>query len=332
MKVRLLIPFIVLIVKVNAQETITNYFSVPLSQYAIVSGSIDHSPAGANAIWTFTGLTASGTNTDAFAPPTTAESSAYPGTTEVLTITDEAMNENKAFYQVDGSTLSLIGASNAEFTIDYNSDNALLGTYPLSFGNAASVDAIAGQLMAQGQSPNYTGTITTEVEAFGILTFDVAGLGNFNEAVTRIKTEQNISFTISGIFPGSVDIVSYNYYKDSDGALVFRSTEGTVVVNSLGVNDSFSTSEALITNTLSVDNTEERLESVKLYPNPVKDMLHIELPTNMVIESLTFIDVNGRTVLESKNNIVNTNQLESGFYSVIINTEVGYTVRKFIKQ
>ncbi len=332
MKIKLLFTFFALSMLAYSQAPINNYFSEPMSEYAIVTGTIDHSPTGASVIWNFTALTASGTNTDTYAAPTAGELTDYPGTTEVLTITDNAMNENQFFYKVETLTLSLTGASNAEFTLNYNDDNALVGTYPLTYGSPATVDNIAGQIMAQGQSPDYTGTIDTEVDAYGTLTFDVAGQGNYSGSVTRIRTEQNVSFTIAGFFPGTATIVSYNYYKDADGALVFRTSDGSVEVPGLAINETFSTSEALITNTLSVMDNEQVLSTVRLYPNPVEDILNIELGNDILIESVNIIDLNGRVVLTSTKNSINTGKLQSGFYAIRIDTEVGSVTKKFIKR
>lgn len=332
MKIKLLFTLCTLSMMAYSQAPINSYFSEPLSEYAIVTGTIDHSPTGASANWNFTSLTASGTNTDTYAAPTAGELTDYPGTTEVLTITDNSMNENQFFYKVETSTLSLTGASNAEFTLNYNTDNALVGTYPLAYGNAATVDNIAGQIMAQGQSPNYTGTIETEVDAYGTLTFDVAGQGSYTGSVTRIKTEQNVSFSIAGIFPGTANLVNYNYYKDSDGSLVFRTSDGAVEVSALSINETFSTSEALITNTLSTNENAQVLNAVKLYPNPVEDILNIELGDNISVASVHIMDLNGRTVLVSQGNTIRTSQLQSGFYVVRIDTEVGSVTKKFIKK
>jgi hypothetical protein len=332
MKIKLLFTFCALSILGYAQVPINNYFSSPMSQYFIVDGAIDHSPTGANAVWSFGTLTQSGTSTDTFAAPTAGELADYPGTTEVLSITDGAMNVNQFFYEVDGSTLSLTGASNTEFTLNYNDDNALVGTYPLTFGTAATTDAIAGQLMAQGQTPNYTGTIENEVDAYGTLSFTVTGEGTYTGSVTRVRTEQNVSFSIAGVIPGTGNLITHNYYKDSDGALVFRTFEGAVVVSGLGVNETFLTSEALITNTLSTEDINQTQNVVKLYPNPVNDILNISVSDNLAIASVEIKDINGRTILTTTETSINTSQLQSGLYVIAISTGEDTVIKKFIKK
>lgn len=335
MKLKLLFLFIIFSSLIVAQAPISNYFSDPASQFAIVSGTVDNAPSGANATWSFSGLTQAGTNTDTFAAPTGAEMASYPGTTQVYTITDGAMNANQVFYELAGSTLSLTGASNANFTLDYNTDNALIGTYPLAFGTPATNDAIAGTINAQGQSPSYTGTINTEVDAYGALSFDVAGLGSYSGSVTRIVTTQNINFFVSGIFPGSVTITSHYYYKDSDGALVFRTTDGNITVAIAGIDQDFSSAEGLITNTLSTDSVVLDSNAIKLYPIPVEDRLEIDYNTNTLsIESIEIIDGNGKIILTSNTNFnhINTTNLNSGFYIISMSTNKGIVRRKFIKK
>ena len=334
MKIKLLSLFCVLGLLANAQAPINNYFSSPFSQYALVSGTVDESPTGANATWNFSGLTQVDTNTDTYAAPTAGELTLYPGTTQVLSITDGAMNASQIFYSVAGSTLSLTGASNPNFTIDYNTDNAEIGTYPLTFGAGTNTDNMAGTLTAQGQTVNYTGTIATDVDAYGSLSFDVAGLGAYTGNVTRVVTTQNISFFVAGIFPGTVTIMSNYYYKDSDGALVFRTTEGNITVAIAGINQDFSSAEGLITNTLSVEDNQVALNYIKLYPNPVENDLNIRLNHSIYLESVRINDINGKTVLVSKNGetVISTNQLQAGFYTITIVTNKGLTTRKFIKK
>ncbi len=335
MKAKLLLFFCVLTTVTYGQEPVNNYFSSPMSNYFIVSGTIDQSSTGANAVWNFNTLTQTANNTDTFAAPTAAELVDYPGTTQVLTITDNAMNTNVVFYKLDGVTLSLTGANNSDFNINYNADNALIGAYPLTYGNPSTTDAIAGTITTQGQTATFTGTFTTEVDAYGILGFDVVGEGSFSGGVTRVKTEQMISFTALGIYPGTAEITSYNYYKDSDGALVFRTSDAIINIAGLGINQTTSSSEALITNTLSVTNNGLAINSVKIYPNPVEDFLNIKLDDEVSVRSVEIKDINGRTVLFSQRKIDNmdVSHLQTGFYLVIIFTKnSSITRRKFVKK
>lgn len=314
------------------QQPINNYFSAPLSEFAIVSNTIDHSTSGANAVWSFGTLTLAGTNNDSFAAPSATELTSYPGTTLVLTISGAASSQ--VFHKVTGSDLSLTGASNPEFTLNYNTDNALIGTYPLTYGNAAINDNIAGDITAEGLNTSYTGTINTEVDAHGTISFSVTGQGAYSGNVTRVISQQSIAFNFFGIAPGTATMTTINYYKNADGALVFRSTSGAINVSApFNVNETFSSNEALITNTLSVADATIAANSIQLYPNPVQETLYIKDVNNVQISTIQIIDISGRAVLTIKGNqnTINLSILQSGLYLVQLNTSEGVITRKILK-
>lgn len=334
MKIKLLLFFCALSGLIHAQEPINNYFSLPMSDYLIVSGTIDQNPVGANTVWNFSTLTRIGSNTDAFTSPTATDLVDYPGTTQVLTITDNVMNTNEVFYKLDGATLSLTGGNNSDFTLDYNTDNALIGTYPLIYGDVATTDLIAGTITTQGQTVAFTGTLTVEADAYGTLSLDIVGEGSYGGDVTRIKTVQMISFTVSGIFPGTAEITSHNYYKDVDGALVFRTSDAVVSVPGLGINQISSSREALVTNTLSVANSESIINGIRFYPNPVKGFLNVHLYGESSIQSIEIIDVHGRTVLfsQERNSKIDVSKLETGAYFVIVTSKTSSVIRTLVKE
>lgn len=331
---KIIVIFFVSTFLMNAQAPITSYFSAPQSEYATVLGALNEVPSGPNVSWDFGTLNASGISVDTFSAPTASQLADYPGTTQVLTITDVDMNTNEAFFKVDGSNLFFTGGSNPLFTLDYNIDNAFIGSFPLSFGSSPSItDAISGQINTQDQSTTYTGIVMTQVDAYGSLNFDVVGQGAYNGSVTRIKSVQQLAFTIV-VFPGTVSITTYNYYKDSDGDLVFRTSGGTVNIPGLGITQSFSSAEALITNTLSNDSydmTEE--DGFTIVPNPVNDVLKITLKKPSVISSIALFDIDGRTVLKqlNPNHTLTIATLQSGVYILSITTNLGTTRERFIK-
>ena len=82
-----------------------------------------------------------------------------------------------------------------------------------------------------------------------------------------------------------------------------------------------------------LSNNDVVLKDFKMYPNPVKDVLHLSIQNN-TLESVTFIDINGRVVLEKSNNLeqINTTHLPSGFYLLKIKTQNGSISKKIIKK
>lgn len=90
-----------------------------------------------------------------------------------------------------------------------------------------------------------------------------------------------------------------------------------------------------ISNTLNNNNLISEKNSLKHYPNPVKDLLHIE--NNINIKEINILDVNGRKVY-NKNNInkkeaqVNIAHLNKGLYIVNLITDEKINTFKIIKK
>jgi hypothetical protein len=71
--------------------------------------------------------------------------------------------------------------------------------------------------------------------------------------------------------------------------------------------------------------------SVKLFPNPVQDVLNIE--TNEIIEQIEVFDITGKQrSVNFYNNQIQTQQLPIGMYVVRIYTENGQLTKRFVKQ
>lgn len=65
-----------------------------------------------------------------------------------------------------------------------------------------------------------------------------------------------------------------------------------------------------------------------IYPNPVKDLIYIR--TDLQLESVRILDLNGREVLRTKNNVIDLSSLESSIYLIEIKDEKGKMVRRKI--
>jgi hypothetical protein len=70
--------------------------------------------------------------------------------------------------------------------------------------------------------------------------------------------------------------------------------------------------------------------SIKLYPNPVQDLLTIQSDV-ATIESVTILDVNGRSIMSSNSTFIDVSQLQSGVYLVNIKSGDGVLTKKFLK-
>jgi aminopeptidase YwaD len=78
------------------------------------------------------------------------------------------------------------------------------------------------------------------------------------------------------------------------------------------------------------DNSLNKLESVKIYPNPAKDLLNIELPDSKIKNfSFEITDLSGRSLLKSENQTkINVGSLINGAYLGILKAGDQTVVRK----
>ncbi|PWK17747.1 T9SS type A sorting domain-containing protein [Xanthomarina spongicola] len=335
MKTKLPFLFLFLPVLFFAQAPINEFFSVPMSSYAIVESNpaIDQSTSGASLVWDFTNLTTLGINTDTYAVPTASELATYPGTTEVLTVTTSGtMEENNIFAKDIAGAFSFTGVSNAGFELNYNTNNAFLGTFPLSYLDTTS-DAVAGSFTSDSGSGTFAGTITTTVDAHGTLNMNDLGEGAFSGSVTRLKIVQDLTLSVS-IFTGTVFQTSYYYYDNSNGNLVFRSNTADIEFAIVGIDDTITLMESFLTNSLSTPNNTLVTNEFSVAPNPVIDILNIKFNPANTIQSIRVSDINGRIILSSigASKSVDVSGLKSGLYIVSVQTKNGFITKKFIKK
>ncbi|KFF16443.1 M28 family peptidase [Chryseobacterium sp. JM1] len=98
----------------------------------------------------------------------------------------------------------------------------------------------------------------------------------------------------------------------------------------LGALQHFAVASATTLNTDDVQ-IENSLESVKIYPNPAHDVLHIELPKNHKDFKVEISDMNGRLILNTENEKkLNTSGLTNGTYIVTVKSDQSSVSRKII--
>jgi hypothetical protein len=311
------------------QTPISSFYSVPNSNFAIVTSStaIDQSATGTSLTWDFTNLTSVGTNIDTYAVPTPGELTTYPGTTEVLTISAD----NKIFSKDMSGTFSLTGAATPDVDLNYINDNALIGTFPLSYGYNNS-DAVGGTFSSAFASGTFTGSVNASVDAYGTLNMNDVGEGSYNGSVTRLKVVQSLTLSITTPFPINTPATqtSYYYYDNSNNNLVFRSNN--IVVALAGINETVMESFLFIT--IGVDENEITSSQFSIVPNPVGDVLNIQVSQNETIRSIALTDISGRQVLTVTDNLtsVSVSNLHAGMYLANITTDKGVYTKKFLKR
>lgn len=328
-----------------SQISIDNFFSVPASYNVVTSSvAIDQSAVGENLTWNFTNLTQTGNTEDVHSAPTSSETTIYPGTTLVITTTDGNSNEGKFFIKETMSNeVSVTGFVTPDLTLNYSTDNALLGSYPISYSDAAVTDTSAGNYSYTAGGNTYagtfTGTVETSVNAYGTLTTNDLGQGGFSGTVTRVKSIQNLTlmYPVFGNI-GTGTLTSHSYYDDNNnGYLIFRSTRFELNVSIptiITINEDRIVYESVLSDTLGVDQNEFISDDeVKIAPNPVGNFLNLHT-SNQVIKSILVTDATGKQVLKSygENTSLPVSNLQTGFYIANITTEDNHFTLKFIKK
>ena len=87
-----------------------------------------------------------------------------------------------------------------------------------------------------------------------------------------------------------------------------------------------------VANFVSTEGVDELTASFRLYPNPANDKLYIETETE--VEGVVVYDAFGRqqTTDNGQQSIVDVSNLNAGVYFVMIKTNEGVVVKRFIKQ
>jgi hypothetical protein len=320
-------------------QTIASYNTVSGTDFTILAPTVavDQSPTGANVFWTFNGLTPAGTNIDTYAAPDATQLTTYPGTTTVQTITTQGTPPSTSlfFLREDGSGNYITGGTQGDITLNYNTTNAFVGLFPLSFG-ANNSGTAAGTFSFMGTSGTFTGTFTATVDAYGTLTLTDAIANDYVADVTRLRIDQNLSFSIPPIFNniGTLTQTTYYYYYDNNASnIAFRYNNALIVSGFLGINETTETYERNTALTLSRNTVDA--SQFQLYPNPASNFITIETTDEQTIQTVSIVDVQGRNVFTSNtvSSRIPVSNLQQGMYFVILETASGATTtKKFIKQ
>ncbi|WBV53147.1 M28 family peptidase [Chryseobacterium gambrini] len=127
------------------------------------------------------------------------------------------------------------------------------------------------------------------------------------------RIRSNYPHTSNDTFANTDPVYIYNVGKASVGALQHFAVASASLLKT----------EELLSN--------NPLELIKIYPNPAKDFLNVELPKDVKNFSLEISDMNGRLVLNKQNETkVNVSGLTNGTYIATIKTKDHKAVRKIM--
>jgi hypothetical protein len=343
MKKSLLIFSFFAIALVHAQVPVTSFFGTVDYNYTNLNPAValSHTTMGANAVWTFNGIPTNGTSSEVNVAPTAAEVTTFPTSTSVhiaSTLAPSPSNVGKIYNKLTaGNVFSLTGFVANGVTLNYVTNNALIGTFPLNYGYT-NTDTTAGTFTNGTTSGTFTGTAKTDYDGYGILNLGVVGFDPIIKTVYRIKLAQNINLSVP--FFGSIGTVTqtaYTYYvvNGSNTEPFFRDTNFTVNVPLLG--DPQNTNQAQVFTsalTLGTSSFDSVANAINFYPNPATNIVTIDNKNNTPINLISITDTNGRNVLETKNvtSTLDISNLSNGIYFVRLETNACNVKKRLVKE
>jgi hypothetical protein len=124
---------------------------------------------------------------------------------------------------------------------------------------------------------------------------------------------------------------NYTFSSSASSLMLVWSRSSTA---SFSLSDHGSTNRGALIKSLTLGNEDFVLESFKMYPNPAKEYVMIELPVMVASGVVKLYDNLGRVVRNQKitavENTINTAGLTVGFYSVVIRTDYGNSIKTLI--
>ncbi len=318
-----------------AQSPIQSFYVQENSMFKVIESAagIDQSPTGANANWNFADLIQVGSSIEVNQSPTSVQSGTYPGSNEVTKNTSTiglVITDSYLFSKNTNNQVSITGLSNPYITLNFGTNNALVGTYPMNYGYTNS-DTMAGTYVYGTYNGTFSGTINTSVDAYGTLNLNIDGVQS-SHTVTRFKAVQNITLNYS-IFPNVGTIVQtiYNYYEAGNSSPIFRSTVSVVNVPLQGIVDQTTATLEKFDGVLS-NSTFDSNQSI-VYPNPMHDLLYLSNYSDSSITKITLTDMRGRIVLSllKPSQTMDVSNLEKGLYLLEVQTDKGIQTQKVLK-
>lgn len=320
----------------NGQTAISDFFGVNGQVFDVVTSTpdIDQIPTGPGAVWNFNQLVLVGQSIINNTVPLAAQVTTFPNSTALNTVqttVNNVVSTSQLFSNNVANVISLTGFQTLDLTLNYVTNNAKIGTFPLNYGYNFT-DTTAGTFTSGTVNGTFTGNIITTVDAYGTLTLNNTGNGGFSGPVTRLKTIQNINLSVG--FPVGTIVQTTISYFGTTGNTELRYTKAIVNIPLANINNQTVTQiEDFFTILLTTNKNEEVSNKFQVYPNPVTDNLNIKSNNNQKINAIILSDTNGREIINQTNNLekINLNEIQKGIYFLKINTDNSSFSKKIIK-
>ncbi|WP_299889260.1 T9SS type A sorting domain-containing protein [uncultured Lacinutrix sp.] len=193
---------------------------------------------------------------------------------------------------------------------------------------------------------NNTLTLIAQLSANGPSNSNFLGfLSTIGNQLIATQIGENKIYTINPN-NGTITLYAGSIIGDSDGNIndaTFSAPNGILgddINNKIYISDATTKNLRIIDNAfLSVDEFENTISNIKLFPNPTADSLHIKIDTLKEKKvSISIIDINGKEVFNKNfytenstfNTKINTKNYPSGLYTVLITSNKQRVSKKIL--
>lgn len=246
-------------------------------------------------------------------------------------------NQNLKNYLLSENSVDLDGDEIADTIIDINGDNEIQFTEALTIQKLV-ISPIGGTVINSLQDISQFNNLKrlTIYGDFGLT--DVSNLNMDSLEYIRISDHNSItdinlsdlpslnSILLEGLSGlNSLNIQNGSYATQNFS--LFYTYFNSACVDSIQAEYDFVAQHILNGGTPSVNCTlginENKVDNIQVYPNPANN--EIKVTTNLVLNKITIYEINGKSVYKGTllNNSVNTNELNSGIYLLLFETENG---------
>ena len=159
------------------------------------------------------------------------------------------------------------------------------------------------------------------------------GAGQAKFTINQTQSDPSVSY-----FEMPVPVRIHGTNGEQQDIVLNNTTNGQTIIQSVLfpiVSVEFDPEVHLISknNVMTLANENFELDkAIEVYPNPISDVLHIQLPTNISLEKVNFYNNLGQLVLENNTTNIFTSTLSSGVYLIQIQTSEGTYHKKIIKK
>lgn len=276
------------------------------------------STTGNNSVWNFGSLVSTSikANSAYLLPSAVPGSSNYPTATMVQK-QGGLYNYFKSVSSPSTQT-EMLGINSNTLNLTFT-NTAILAKFPVSYGNSFT-DNISGTFNFS-ISGTFNGSLSTQADGSGTLHLP-GGLSLNN--VLRVKSVQTIQLYLGFIPFGTAKQTVYNYFHASQKFPVLN-----ITYSSLSITGSATPSlSAVVTGNsksiiVGLNEWRESALGLRLYPNPMKDEIFIELENTEGEVSLDVFDSKGTkllthsyTITKSASETLSLKELANGFYFV----------------